>query len=122
MRYLKDQASKARRVKPKHIDMIRAALAAYLIDLATTNPGLRRRVRLVDAALPASAPYELRLYATEWEIVSKALRPVGSNPPPGSTHASWFALYTLLRKTFVFETEGSRARARALSSSRAHSK
>lgn len=104
MRYAPNQESKARRIKPRHLLLLQGALAEYSKHVATTNPALRSRVRLAVAALPVSRPLELRLYANEWEIVSKALRLQGSNPTPGSVYASRYALYTLLRKTFVFRT------------------
>src|SRR5688572_12182941 len=115
MRYLPNQESKARRIKPRHLFLLQSALAEYMNRLAFTNPGARSKVRLVVAALPVSRPLELRLYANEWEIVSKALRPHGSNPTPGTKYAQWFALYTLLRKTFVFRTEGDLKREQSLS-------
>jgi hypothetical protein len=107
MRYLPNQPCKARRIKPIHLSHIQAALAHYLLKVNGSDSRLRRQILLVAAALPVSRPLELRLFAHEWAIVSKALRPVGSNPTPGTKFARWFALYTLLRKTFVFATAGS---------------
>jgi hypothetical protein len=119
MRYRQNQGSKARRVKARHIELLHQALGHFQLKHAGTNPGLRNRARLVAAALPASAPYELRLFAEEWQIVSQALRPVGSTPRPGGLAAKYYALYTLLRKTFVFATMGDDVRAKALSQRRA---
>lgn len=97
-----DPASKSRRVKPRHVQMLNEALVLFIQRFHLVDAPAARRARTIMRSLPTCVPYTLTLYANEWEIVSRALRPAGSNPKPGGRFARWFALYTLLRKTFVF--------------------
>ncbi len=101
-KYLQDQPAKSRRVRPKHIQMLNEALILFIQRHHQIDAPAARHARTIMRALPTSVPYVLMLYANDWAIVSKALRPAGSNPKPGGRFARWFALYTLLRKTFIF--------------------
>jgi hypothetical protein len=113
MKYLPNQPAKYCRLDRPSIELISTALAQHAARISNTTPLAARQARIMRRALPKSLPYELSCLAQEWEILSQALRPEGSNPTPGSEAARMFALYTKLRRVFVFATEGMEARLRA---------
>ncbi len=71
-----------------------AALRAYGPTLREQRDHEARRILTMFArTLPTHAPYTVTITAREWPIISRALRPEGSNPTPGSDAAKWYALY-----------------------------
>lgn len=88
------------RLQPKHIALLRDMLTQH--QTRTREQGnteeSRATARLISNTLPRNLPYDLSLYPYEWAIVSRALRPNGSNPEPGSTEAAAYALYLKLSR------------------------
>lgn len=113
MKPLKDRAAQSVRLSKQEIDMVSEALKLYARWQSNLDPPKARHARVIRKALPTSLPYTLIVFPTEWEIISRALRPEGSNPTPGSEHAYWYSLYQKLRRRMVFLTEGDERRVRA---------
>lgn len=112
MKVLTDQKPKFVRLSRDDIDALSKALKEHAARLSNTLPAKARHARVIRRSLPKHLPYELCVLPQEWEIISQALRPVGSNPPKGSEPAYWYALYQRLRRVCVFTTEGDLARLR----------
>jgi hypothetical protein len=112
MKYLPNQNPCFVRLKPTQVALIERALTDYAARVTNTNPPDARRARILRSSLPSSLPYEMGVFAQEWEILSRALRPQASKPTPGTDAAKLYALYTWLRKRCVFITEGDAARLR----------
>jgi hypothetical protein len=108
MKVLPNQPPKYIRLCRDEIELISKLLTQHAARLSKTKPPHARIARFMRGALPKSLPYELSVLPQEWEILSKALRPEGSNPhaQPGSDTARALALYQRLRKVCVFTTQG----------------
>lgn len=113
MKYLPNQKPRGLRLTRKQFLILESALRAHRKTTSDVVGGGGHSTRLAIQALPTQAPYDLWLFPLEWQQVSKALRPFGSHPPPGSEAATYYALYTRLRKTMVFKTVGDMARLEA---------
>ena len=82
------------RLSPKQFAKLCAALKAHGIKArGARDHDTLRVLTLFIKTLPTCAPYEVTISTREWPTISKALRPQGSNPEPGSEAAKWYALY-----------------------------
>jgi hypothetical protein len=106
MKVLPDQKPKYIRLSRDQIELVSKALKDHATRMSEAKPFQARLARFMRRALPSSLPYELSVLPQEWETLSQALRPEGSNPPAGTTAARMYALYTKLRKVCVFTTQG----------------
>lgn len=118
IKYLPDQKPAAIRLDRTRVLLLMKALRDYVPILTRTAPAHLRILRAFALALPRSLPYEVRIYASEWALLSPALRPQGSSPRAGSEAARMYALYRQLRPQCRFlsanmvEQERKRARQR----------
>lgn len=104
MQYTPNQKPAVIKLDRDAVLLILKALSDYVPRLTQTQPSKLRVLKSFAKALPKSLPYEVRVYAEEWDVLSPALRPQGSNPAAGSRAARMYALYTRLRPHCRFLT------------------
>lgn len=82
------------RLSPRQFRTMCEALRAHGVSLrhARDHDSLRVLTLFVKT-LPTCAPYSVTITAREWPIISRALRPQGMKPTPGSDAARYLALY-----------------------------
>jgi hypothetical protein len=79
---------------PKQFRLLCEALRHHGTKLrADRNHEALRVLTMFVRTLPTCAPYDVTISTREWPIVSRALRPEGMKPTPGSDAARWLALY-----------------------------
>lgn len=82
------------RLSPRQFRTLCEALCAHGIALRQArNHEDVRVLALFLRSLPTCAPYSVTVTEREWPIISKALRPAGMKPTPGSAAARYLALY-----------------------------
>lgn len=102
MKYLPDQKPYTFRLDRRRVMLILSALAGYKKTLIEQRPTALRVLRAFAKALPSSLPYDVRVYAEEWAVLSPALRAANTNDHD--------ALYHWLAKRCRFETAQMRDR------------
>lgn len=82
------------RFRPKQFYRLCEALRHHGTHLrAAQDREALRVLTMFVRTLPICAPYDVTISTREWPIVSRALRPEGMKPTPGSDAARWLALY-----------------------------
>lgn len=82
------------RLSPRQFRKLCEALRHHGTKLRETKDyEARKTLALFVRTLPTCAPYDVTISTREWPIISRALRPEGSKPTPGSDAARWLGLY-----------------------------
>lgn len=96
MDYVPGQRPAELRMDRRRVLLILSALRDYGPTLMKQHPARLRVMRAFAQALPSSLPYIVRVYSTEWQVLSPALRAANTK-----AHA---ALYHWLSKRCQFVT------------------